>query len=72
MATRRFSTAPGDAFPHGIVQAAGAATVSKPIEVTVDLGNVVQGNTRPLSKQDVLQALHNLKTYVASISWPPA
>lgn len=72
MATRRYSLAPGDALPYGIVEAAGAATVTKCIEVTIDLANVVQGSTKPLTRQDVIQALAKLTDYLVQSPWPPA
>lgn len=72
MATRRYSIQPGDADAYGITEAVGAATATKCIELTVDLGNVVEGSTRPPNKEEVLNALEKVTDYIASGLWPPA
>jgi hypothetical protein len=72
MATRRYSVAPGDADAYGITEAVGAATATKSIELTVDLANVVEGNTRALQRQEVVTALEKLVDYVRQSNWPPA
>jgi hypothetical protein len=72
MATRRYSVQPGDADAYGITEAVGAATATKCIELTVDLGNVVEGNTRPPNRQEVITALEKLFDYVRQSNWPPA
>lgn len=74
MATRRYSTAPGDQLEgtNMIVEAVGAATATKCIELTVDLANVTTGGTKPVSKQDVLDALDRLADYITQNQWPPA
>lgn len=76
MATRLYSTAPGDAVAgegtNKVVEAIGSATTTKCIELTVDLGNVLQGSSKPLTRQDVLDALDRLKDYIIQGQWPPA
>lgn len=72
MATRRYSVAPGDADAYGITEAVGAATATKSIELTVDLANVVEGNTRALQRQEVVTALEKLVDYIHQRNWPPA
>lgn len=75
MATVRFSTFPG-AKESDIVQAVGAATVTSNIELTVDLGNTMDGSSRVVSKQEVLYALDRLHDYIMKggtnlAGWPP-
>lgn len=75
MATRRFMTTAGEQLEgssNAVTEAVGAATASKAIELTVDLANVKQGNTVPLSKQDVLEALERFYDYIVAVQWPPA
>ena len=74
MATRRYSTAPGDALEgsNRVVEAVGAATATKCIELTVDLANVLQGSTKPVSRADVLDAIDRLHDYIVQGNWPPA
>lgn len=71
MATRRFMTNPGEAL-ESVTQAVGAATATKSIELTVDLANVKEGNTKPITREDVLLALERFEDYIATCQWPPA
>lgn len=71
MATRRFSIHPSDT-EFQVTEAVGAATATKSIELTVDLANVLEGNTKPISKVQVLLALEKLHNYVLKSNWPPA
>ena len=63
MATVRLSTFP-TAREDQIVQAVGAATVTSNIELTIDQGNTMEGATRPLQKEEVLDALDRLRDYI--------
>jgi hypothetical protein len=65
VATVRFSTFP-TATEAQIVQAAGAATVTSNIELTVDLGNTMDGSTRPVNREELLLALERLVDYIVS------
>lgn len=57
MATLLFSLGPSDPA-HQVIQAAGIATVSKPIEVTVDMdGMIASGLSAPQAR---LQAINTL------------
>ena len=64
MATRRYSINPGD-LPSPVTEAAGAAVVTKSIELTVDLAQVT-------NKNDVIVALTKLQDWISSDPWPPA
>lgn len=74
MATRRYSTAPGDSLEgtNIITEAAGAATATKCIELTFDLANVKEGNTKPLTKQDVLDGIDRIRDWIVQGQFPPA
>jgi hypothetical protein len=75
MATRRYSTAPGDQLEGSnvrVVEAVGAATATKSIELTYDLANVLDGNTKPLSKQDVIDGIDRIRDYIIQNQFPPA
>lgn len=65
MATIRFSTFPG-ATEAQIVQAVGAAVVTSNIELTVDMGNTMDGATRVIQRDEVLLALQRLRDYLLS------
>lgn len=71
MATRRLSIAASEQLKD-VTEAVGAATAAKSVELTWDLANVKQGNTKPLSKEDVLKALQYFTDYVIALKWPPA
>lgn len=71
MATRRYSYTP-NAAPYGVVEAIGSATVTGPIEITIDLGNVMVGSTVALKRQDVIEGLLKLVEYIERGNWPPA
>lgn len=71
MATRRYSTAPGDQLKD-VTEAVGAATATKSVEVTFDLANVKQGNTKPLTREDVLLGLRRIRDKIVQGNWPPA
>ena len=75
MATVRFSYLT-DGREDQITQAAGAATVTTNMELTIDLGNTMEGNTRVINKEEVLLGLQRLKDFImkggANLSgWPP-
>lgn len=65
MATVRFSIYP-DATEAQVVQAVGAATVTSNIELTVDMGNTMDGTSRPVQRDEVLLALQRLRDYILS------
>lgn len=71
MATRRLSTQPGDQLKD-VTEAVGAATASKSVEMTFDLANVKDGNTKPLTRHDVLLGLRRFRDYIIALKWPPA
>lgn len=69
MATRLYSIsndfrAEGDNIGNSVTEAVGSATVTTPIEVTVDLAVIAD-------RQRVLSALDRLKDYIIEGSWPP-
>ncbi|MES1195358.1 MAG: hypothetical protein ABUL58_00230 [Steroidobacter sp.] len=70
MATVRFSTYPG-AKEADIVQTVGSATATSNIELTVDLGNTMNGNTRVINKNEVLYSLVRLADFIVESKWPP-
>ena len=75
MATRLYSVAVGKGNDTGntaVTEAVGSATTSQAIELTIDLANVLEGGTKPLSKQDVLRALNLLIDYIVKDDFPPA
>lgn len=66
MATRRFSINPGDTQEQ-IVDAVGAATVTKSIELTIDQATTIvtdKGSTRAIKKGEVDTALILLREYI--------
>ncbi len=71
MATRRWSYTP-NAKPYEVVEAVGAATVTGPIELTIDLGLVMQGNTVALARQQVLEGVQKIFEQLEKSNWPPA
>ncbi len=64
MATRRYSLNRSEGHEK-ITEATGAATVTKKIELTVDLASSVK-------KIDVLLALDAFKRHIKKGIWPPA
>jgi hypothetical protein len=75
MATVRFSYLV-DGREDQITQAVGAATVTTNMELTVDLGNTMEGNTRVINKEEVLLGLQRLKDFIMKgganlTGWPP-
>lgn len=71
MATRLYSYVPNQAA-YAITEAVGSATVTGPIELTVDLGNVMVGSAAPLKRQEVLEGLQKLIEHIERGNWPPA
>lgn len=71
MATRRYSYTPNQAA-YAIVEAVGSATVTGPMELTIDLGNVMVGSTAPLKRQDVIEGLLKIVEHIEHGNWPPA
>ena len=75
MATVRFSVLV-DGTEAQITQAAGSATVTTNVELTVDLGNTMEGSSRVIYKEEVLLALRRLEDYIIAggknyTGWPP-
>ena len=71
MATRRYSIAPGQ-NEYQVVEAVGAAVVTAPIEITIDLANIAGLGNKPPSRQDVFMAIESLLNYTLRSIWPPA
>jgi hypothetical protein len=74
VATRRFSIGPNERV-EDIVEAVGAATVTKSIELTVDHQSNVKGTGNPrqtLDREEVLHALIQLEDYIQKVQWPPS
>jgi hypothetical protein len=73
MATRRYSASPNNTV-ESIVEAVGAATVTQPIELTVDLGAVkLTGNPGTgVTRDEVLTALKRIHDHIQKNIWPPA
>lgn len=73
MATRRISIGPGENV-EAIVEAVGAATVTKPIEITIDTATtIVNGDsgTRAMRRDEVIAALYRAIDYlIKAPSWP--
>ena len=67
MATRLYSINPGD-NEYQVTEAAGIATVTKAIELTVDMAVV----TSAVGKETVLLALQDLENYILRGNWTPA
>lgn len=62
MATRRFSINVGDSL-ESVVDAVGAATVTKSIELTIDQANLIndKGATRAIKRGEVQTAIRVLE-----------
>lgn len=73
MATRRYSIGPNENV-EAIVEAVGAATATKSIELTIDLGAIKgTGNPRTsIERDEVLAALIKFEEYIQRGIWPPA
>ena len=71
MATRRYSIAPGG-NEITVVEAVGAAVVTGPVELTVDLASIAGLGNAPPSRQSVITAMHQLRNYMLQRVWPPA
>lgn len=71
MATRLYSYIPNEPA-YAVAEAVGSATVTGPIEITVDLGNVMVGSTVPLKRQDVIEGLLKIVEHIEHGNWPPA
>lgn len=64
MATRRYMTNRGE-VDENVTEAVGAATVTKKIELTIDLASSIE-------KAEVLAALARFERYILKGNWPPA
>lgn len=64
MATRRYGISLGSTSVH-VTQAVGAATVSKNLEVTIDLAVGIR-------KPDAMKMLEEVVQYIKANPWPPA
>lgn len=75
MATRRYSINPQD-NDHQVTEAAGAAVVTKNIELTVDFDSLIAVSpsmTGAQAKMQVLLALERLHAHIETRGvWPPA
>lgn len=64
MATIRLSVNPED-NDHQVVQAAGAAVVTKNIELTIDIGTLATaGMSAPMIRASVVQALAKFEAWI--------
>ncbi len=77
MATRRYKINAGERNVDAeIVEEVGGATNSKFIELTVDLAATAvydsSGGQRALRKEEVLEALDEIKKHILEGNWPPA
>jgi uncharacterized protein YqgV (UPF0045/DUF77 family) len=70
MATQVFRVNPGE-NEYQVTTAVGAAT-TKLVEVTVDLNLTGVGGTRQISRDEVLEALEEIKNTIVRGNWPPA
>ena len=73
MATRRYSIGPNERT-EDVVEAVGAATATKSIELTVDLG-AVKGTGNPSTsnyRDEVIAACYRFIDYIQKGNWPPA
>lgn len=68
MATRRYGISKGET-EFQVTEAAGAATASDNVEVTVDF-DAPAGKT--ITKAEVLQALEMIENHILKSNWPPA
>lgn len=71
MATRLYSITPNNP-PYAVVEAVGSATVSGPVELTVDLAAVMQGNTVAMARLVVLEQIQKIQEHIERGNWPPA
>lgn len=71
MATRRYSLAPGQS-EYQVTEAVGAAVVTSPIELTVDLAAITGLGTRAPNKAEIIEVLDEFKNYILRGNWPPA
>jgi hypothetical protein len=62
MSTWRYSINPEDAV-ESIVAATGVATVTKHIELTIDLANLITdgGVSRPIKRSELIQAMRKIE-----------
>lgn len=75
MATVLFSTSP-DYTEAQILQNVGSATVHTNVELTVDLGNTMEGSARVIQKEEVILCLQRLIDFIMKggsslTGWPP-
>lgn len=67
--TRRYSINPQDEF-YQIIEAVGAATATKAIELTVDFTAL---DAMPgVEKAAVIKSLQRIEEYIIRGNWPPA
>lgn len=69
MATRRYGVNPGGAT-FDVLEAVGAATSSRGIELTVDLA--VLTDVSGMGKEAVLVGLQKIQDWITIGNWPPA
>jgi hypothetical protein len=71
MATRRYGVRPGE-NEYEVTESVGAAVDSDTVELTVDLAAGLDGSTRAISREEVVQALDKIRNHILRGSWPPA
>lgn len=73
MATRRLSLGAGEVVEN-VVEAVGAATATKAIELTFDTSPtlIVGPPARALSRTELLLALEKFEDYIMRMNFPPS
>ena len=73
MATRRFKLSPGESKVD-VVDEVGAATNSDVVELTIDLAALVNegGSTRPITRDEAIRCVEEIKNRIVEMNWPPA
>lgn len=72
MATRVFLDSPGVPMESIVEGVGGAIQSSFLVSLTVDLSTTaLDASSRQIRRQEVFEAIENLKGYLEKINWPP-
>jgi len=72
MATRRLSIGAGEVVEN-MVEAVGAVTATKSIELTFDTSQtLLSGGTRGMTRSELIDALNKLHDYIMRMPFPPS
>ena len=71
MSTRRWSYTPNQQ-PYEVVEALGVPTVSGPVEITVDLGQVVNNSNNAIDRLTANIGIRKILEHMNAGVWPPA